>query len=427
MKRVHDPSLASLIQETSAASHADQLKGALRGAQNKSSGAFEDAINKLNEMTEEAQLGLDTETQRCQIAETSMTTEMSWLQVQVKRHNADAASARAGVLVAQGNIATLEELLRETTTKFEIHKADCIRELNELNAELKIVLEDVKVMNVIIGLIDCSGSSASSSFVQCAHCDDGIMLQHAEIQQALHNLQSQVAKDLVKSSMVRPGVFTQGGFRSTPELPVGGVNVSDVPVAPIPFDCQPTTKCTISGNPNCQKLLDKFLVCQAGVMDRKAELEEEIFNKQTFCEEQTVSFTEQINGINTRLRKERGDLAEGTKRQNENEEGSHQKSAQHAELAIQYTTEMKTCCDNKNTARSELCALEKIRGEVAKIKGKALYFIDCAVSDWSDEECSVTCGGGQMIRTRSIITQPQGGGVPCPPLNALVSCNEQTY
>jgi len=55
MKRVHDPSLASLIQETSAASHADQLKGALRGAQNKSSGAFEDAINKLNEMTEEAQ------------------------------------------------------------------------------------------------------------------------------------------------------------------------------------------------------------------------------------------------------------------------------------------------------------------------------------------------------------------------------------
>jgi len=28
-------------------------------------------------------------------------------------------------------------------------------------------------------------------------------------------------------------------------------------------------------------------------------------------------------------------------------------------------------------------------------------------------------------RSRSIITQPQGGGVPCPPLRALVSCNEQ--
>merc|ERR1719220_2728306 len=213
MKRVHDPSLASLIQETSAASHADQLKGALRGGQNKSSGAFEDAINKLNEMTEEAQLSLDTETQRCQIAETSMTTEMSWLQVQVKRHNSDAASARGCVLIAQGNIATLEDLLKETTIKLETHKRECTRELNELNAELKIVLEDVQVMNVIIGLIDCSKSSASSSFVQCAHCDDGIMLQHDQIQQALSQLKSQVAKDLVKDSMVKPGVFTQGGFR----------------------------------------------------------------------------------------------------------------------------------------------------------------------------------------------------------------------
>merc|ERR1719336_2838524 len=127
MNRVHDPSLASLIKETASHDLTDQLKGALRGGHDKSAGAFEDAIAKLNEMTEEAQLGLDTETQRCQIAETSMTTEMEWLQVQVKRHNADAASARAAVLVTQGNINTLEELLTETTLKFEIHKRDCIR------------------------------------------------------------------------------------------------------------------------------------------------------------------------------------------------------------------------------------------------------------------------------------------------------------
>merc|ERR1719499_2073919 len=355
-----------------------------------------------------------------------MTTEMAWLQNQVKRHNADAASARAAVLIAQGNIGTLEELLQETTIKFEMHKENCIRELNELNAELKIILGDIQVMSTIIGLIDCESGSASSSFVQCAHCDNGIMLQHDQIQEALSKLKSQVAKDFVKKSMVKPGVFVQGGFRSTFNLPVGGVNVSDVPVAPVPFDCQPTTKCTIGGNPNCQKLLDKFLVCQAGVTDEKAALEEALFHKQKFCEEQSQSFTEQMNGINTRLREERGDLAEATRRQNENEEGSHQKSSQHAELATQYTTDMKTCCDNKNTARSELCALEKIRGEVAKIKGKAVNFVDCAVSDWSDEECSVTCGGGSMTRTRSIITQPQGGGVPCPPLSALVSCNEQT-
>merc|ERR1719464_98799 len=112
--------------------------------------------------------------------------------------------------------------------------------------------------------------------------------------------------------MVRPGVFTQDGFQSA--LPVGGVNVSDVPVKPLAYRCQKTTKCTIGTNPNCQKLLDKFLVCQAGITDRKAELMEDIFNKQKYCAEQTLSFTEQIIGINTRLRKERGDLASETKR-----------------------------------------------------------------------------------------------------------------
>merc|ERR1719464_1104567 len=167
MKKVHkDPSLESLIQETAGKFHAagghnqtSQMKVALRGgSHDKSSDAFDTAIGKLNEMTEESQANLDAETQRCSIEIQSMETEMAWLQDQVKRHNADAASARAAVLIAQGNIATLEELLRETSLKFEQHKRDCIRELNELNAELSIVLEDVKVMATIIGLIDCSTS-----------------------------------------------------------------------------------------------------------------------------------------------------------------------------------------------------------------------------------------------------------------------------
>jgi len=453
MKRVHnDAALSSVIQEASGQlvgvsgrhNQTEQAQGALRGSQDKSSDAFDDAIHKLNEMTEDAQHSLDTESQRCKIEVTQMTTEMSFLQNQVKRHNAGAASARASVLIAQGNIATMEELLNEISIKFEMHKEECIREQNALNAELKIILTDIQVMSTIIGLIECEASSASSgqrvassassSFVQCAHCDNGIMLQHDKIQQALSKLKSQVARDFVKKSMVKPGVFLEEGFRvSSPfdeiggvPLPVGGVNVSDVPLMPVAADCIPTTKCTITGNPNCQKLLDRFLVCQAGITDRKAELEEDLSNSQQYCKEQSESFTEQIGGINTRLRKERGDLALGIQRQNENEEGSHQMSTRHAEVATQYMIVTKTCCDNKNTARSELCALEKIRGEVAKIKSKDINFIDCAVTDWSDEECSATCGGGTMTRVRSIITQPQGGGVPCPPLQALVSCNQQT-
>merc|ERR1719220_650611 len=115
MKRVHnDPSLASLIQAASGQlvgatnrhNTTEQEQIALRGSQGKS---FDEAIEKLNSMTREAQLALDTETQRCLLEETSMTEELEWLQDQVRRHNAEAASARAAVLIAQGNIKTFEE------------------------------------------------------------------------------------------------------------------------------------------------------------------------------------------------------------------------------------------------------------------------------------------------------------------------------
>merc|ERR1719189_349612 len=431
VKKMHKgPAVATLIQALS--KNNLTVQATLRGAQKKN---FEQAKEELNLMTREAQERLDDETQRCLIEETSMNDQMAWLQDQVRRHNAEAASARAQVIIAQGNIKTLEENLRLTILRFEEHKRDCKRELQEMNDELKLVYNDVEVMNVIIGLIDCSAGGAAgaanaflqgSGSAQCAHCGNTIMLQHGQIQQALSKLQTQVAKGLLANA-VKAGIFTTGGFKgwNATEIPVGGVNVSDVPVAPIPFDCIPTTKCTIGGNPNCQKLLDKFLVCQAGVMDRKAELEESIRQKQIYCEMESARYQETISGINTRLRKERGDLAEGPRRQNENEEGSHQKSSQHAAVAARYSSEMRLCCDNKNDARSELCALEKIRGEVAKIQNEDNYFVDCSVSDWTNEECSVTCGGGVMKRARSIITQAQGGGVQCPPLTALVKCNEE--
>lgn len=47
---------------------------------------------------------------------------------------------------------------------------------------------------------------------------------------------------------------------------------------------------------------------------------------------------------------------------------------------------------------------------------------DCEVSAWTPGTCSVTCGTGVQIDTRRILTQPSGGGVPCPELNRTVTC-----
>merc|ERR1719384_1817708 len=153
-----------------------------------------------------------------------------------------------------------------------------------------------------------------------------------------------------------------------------------------------------------------------GIVDKRDELQDLIRSKQNFCHEQGLSFVAQIDALNDRLAEERANLADGTENQNQAETGSHRKSQQHELTSTEYTTSMQECCDNQNTARSEICALEKIRGELLKMKGESIFIVDCDVSDWRQEACSATCGGGTMRKTRTVITQPEGGGVECPPL-----------
>lgn len=50
--------------------------------------------------------------------------------------------------------------------------------------------------------------------------------------------------------------------------------------------------------------------------------------------------------------------------------------------------------------------------------------VDCEVSDWGAwTDCSETCGGGTRLRTREVVTDPEGDGQGCPPLVESEDCN----
>merc|ERR1712050_777903 len=100
-----------------------------------------------------------------------------------------------------------------------------------------------------------------------------------------------------------------------------------------------------------------------------------IRSKQNFCKEQDLSFVAQIDALNDRLAEERTNLATGTENQNQAETGSHQKSQQHETTAAEYTTSMQECCTNQNNQKSEICALEKIRGELLKMEGQNIFIV----------------------------------------------------
>ena len=49
--------------------------------------------------------------------------------------------------------------------------------------------------------------------------------------------------------------------------------------------------------------------------------------------------------------------------------------------------------------------------------------VNCVLSEWGDfNTCSVTCGGGNRTRTRSITTQAANGGIACGPKSESEEC-----
>jgi len=194
-----------------------------------------------------------------------------------------------------------------------------------------------------------------------------------------------------------------------------------VPNGVAKHECVETDMCKLS-KPDCGKLKDRFLVIMAGIQDKRTELSDQLDALQDSCQKTATNFEESISSMESQLKEEQTNLASATKSLQENQQMSTLSNEQHGELGTDYHSTMSTCCDNKNGFTAEICALEKIRGELYRLEGLEALITDCEVSAWTDEECSVSCGGGKQDRTRSIIIHPING-TECPPLKMQRSCN----
>merc|ERR550514_1052200 len=171
---------------------------------------------------------------------------------------------------------------------------------------------------------------------------------------------------------------------------------------------------------------EKFKYIQAGIEDKRDELQEQLAKLKKDCEVTRMNLEAQISDFESKLKDAQTALAAGTKKQNNAESQSRLKSAEFKSLSEDYKRMTATCHTNYATLESEDCGIRKIRGELYKMQGQnnPAFFQDCVVSEWKADECSASCGGGAMRLTRTIVTNPVGGS-KCPMLEATKPCNPE--
>jgi len=362
----------------------------------------------LNQMIKEAMEKLDLERQTCYTFIISQVHQI-WITVHdIRMFDARAAGAREDVLAAQTEIERLTQLLPVLTLTLKQHNEKCEEDIASLEAQLKIVRGDIEVMSNVLKLTECKAS---------------LLMTHAAkiSSQAAQQLMQQGLDEACDGDDLPKEKFSWSGL---PESPNGEalVQLSATPgVAEAP---KQRAKCTLSKN-SCKKLRDKFLQIQAGIESKREELMAELNAIRKHCADEKANLEAQISDAETDLKSWQTALAKATKEQNDAERNSKLKNEERLALIKELIRMFKLCRVNINNLISEGCALGRIRGELEQMKGHTnpAFLQDCEVTDWSAEECSVTCGGGNQKLTRAVSVHPVGGS-ECPPLEMSRTCNE---
>jgi len=408
------------------------------------------ARDMLNEMMNDAMAKLDNEVETCGTYNRETLVLLEEIRQDVASFNSQAAEARGRVLKAQSVIAFCNLKLPQIEEELEQHNAECKREESGLNSQIEIVKADLDVMGSILGIIGTCDEASAAGLIQCRHCrksgEGYVMLQDDSLQPLLNKLKSADARKVVQQSLgelydestedAEPVALTQlqvGTLRGGRQDPSDeefitsmgndseALNISEVPEETTPVDCMPTNKCTL-GKGSCPKVRDRFLYIEAGIQDMLEQLKDDLAELLKNCEDNRLVMEDQIANLGEKLRSAQTDLGVSTKDQVDSESSSNLKGQQHGQVTHEFGKTMNECCNEQNNLKSEICALEKIRGELFRLKGVDALITDCEVSDFKATKCSVSCGGGFLAKRRSILVHPVDG-MACPPLEMKESCN----
>merc|ERR1719247_424981 len=155
-------------------------------------------------------------------------------------------------------------------------------------------------------------------------------------------------------------------------------------------------------------LQERIMLIQSGIEDQRDDLMTQIAGLEKTCKETDGTITTRIENEEALLAAYQTKLAAGTEKESAAAEESRQTAKEQGQLDSDLKKQMKSCTKNYVAYETEVCALKKIRGELAikADKGKPAFFQDCQVSKWAPEACTKKCNGGTQKLTRSVLSHP---------------------
>jgi hypothetical protein len=109
----------------------------------------------LNEMIYEQMLGYDQKITYCMNLYGALCVEMEMDRGEISAANYIAANAREIILDAQATINKCEVAIPTLKLELENHHKQCESDISKMQAELKMIEEDIEVMTTILEMTTC--------------------------------------------------------------------------------------------------------------------------------------------------------------------------------------------------------------------------------------------------------------------------------
>merc|ERR1719439_51050 len=348
-----------------------KVKGQSRLRQPKGYSGIDGARALLNDMIYESLSKYDAEIAKCTDFYSKQCALMEIARGAIAAANFVAANSRALILDAQSTINMCEVSIPELRQELKEHNALCKKQLDKLNARLKIVMGDIAVMTMILKMTDCETKFLQMKKLVMLRCKNEctkknvVSFDHKDLQDNIKQLKSSLSLGLLQDGFddmfddhapiqsVQLMQVDNSGFQepmvnktefNNPPVPKTAVptNPCTDPYkgAPSPEDKR-AAKCTIKKSPQCYKLQSRFLAIQGGIADERDQLLEDIDRVERDCEEQKKTLQTSIENDQDLLATSNVKLAAATEKESTAGEIARQTAKQNDQYNADLVTQMK--------------------------------------------------------------------------------------